>query len=366
MHFLLAFILLVHGVLHLAGFSKAFGFGDAQLHSPISKTAGIFWLLTSLLFVIGVTFILLDKDYWWEPIVAALLLSQIMIFTSWHEAKYGSIANIILLILVVPLVSSIRFENRFKKDVDTQFEKSYLNKDSLLTEASIENLPLPVKKYIRFTGAINQPVVRNFKVKFSGQIRKDEKSEWMPFTSEQYNFLDPSSRLFFMKATMKHLPVVGYHAYGNGNAFMDIRLLSLIKVQYQSGEEMSIAETVTFFNDMVCLAPATLIDKRIKWDSVAGNKVHASFTTHHITISAWLYFNEQGQLINFISEDRFAMQEDGSMKKIRWSTPVKSYKKINVHQLVASADAVYACASGDFCYGQFLITNIEYNLNPPK
>jgi hypothetical protein len=105
--------------------------------------------------------------------------------------------------------------------------------------------------------------VKNFKIEFTGQIRKDEQSEWMPFTSEQYNFLNTSTRLFFLKATMKHLPVAGLHSYKNGNAFMDIRLFSLFKVQYQSGKEMGIAETVTFFNDMCCMAPGSLIDPRI-------------------------------------------------------------------------------------------------------
>lgn len=94
--------------------------------------------------------------------------------------------------------------------------------------------------------------MNNFKIEFTGKIRKDEKSEWMPFTSEQYNFMENPTRLFFMKATMKGLPVAGYHCFKNGNAFMDIRLLSLFKVQYLAGTEMNLSETVTFL--MICAA----------------------------------------------------------------------------------------------------------------
>src|SRR5690606_8752857 len=100
------------------------------------------------------------------------------------------------------------------------------------------------KKYLRYTGAVGKSKVKNFKVEFSGEIRKNEQSEWMPFTSVQYNFLDAASRRFFMKATMKGLPVAGFHNFENGKAFMDIRLLSLFRVQYQEGAEMNIAETV--------------------------------------------------------------------------------------------------------------------------
>lgn len=238
--------------------------------------------------------------------------------------------------------------------------------DSVLSEEDIQNLPLPIKKYIRYSGAIGQPKVKNFSVKFEGKIRQDERSEWMPFSSVQYNFFAPPSRLFFMKATMNHFPVAGYHAYKNAKASMDIRLLSLIKVRYQSGDVMNISETVTFFNDMVCMAPATLIDQRIMWGKVEGNKVKASFTVRGKTISAWLHFNDEGQLTNFTSEDRYATQPDGTMKKFTWSTPIRSYRKINGHPLPAVADAIYAYPNGDFCYGKFSTLDVRYNVREMK
>jgi hypothetical protein len=183
----------------------------------------------------------------------------------------------------------------------------------------------------------------------------------MPFTSEQYNFVNPAVRLFFMKASMKHLPVAGFHSYKNGIAFMDIRLLSLFKVQYQDGKEMGIAETVTFFNDMCCMAPATLIDNRISWTEVDSNIVNALFTNNGITISARLHFNAKGELINFISGDRYADTDDG-MKKLQWSTPLKDYKNINGYRLAGYADAVYKYPTSDLCYGNFRLTSIEYNV----
>jgi hypothetical protein len=146
-----------------------------------------------------------------------------------------------------------------------------------------------------------------------------------------------------------------------GDAFMDIRLFSLFKVQYQSGNEMSVSETVTFFNDMCCIAPATLIDDRIKWVEVNGNKVKAEFTNNNITISALLYFNDIGELINFVSDDRYATTGDGSMKKLQWSTPLKDYTDINGYRLATYADAVYKYPNGDFVYGNFRLTGLNYN-----
>jgi hypothetical protein len=121
---------------------------------------------------------------------------------------------------------------------------------------------------------------------------------------------------------------------------------------------MNVAETVTFFNDMSCLAPATLIDKRIKWLEADKDKVKAEFTNNGITISAWLYFNEKGELINFVSDDRYAADAG---KRLRWSTPMKDYKEFDEHKILGYAEAIYTYPTGDLVYGAFSFTGIEYN-----
>lgn len=359
---ILLFLLVIHGLIHLLGFTKAFHLAPVeQLALPISKTGGVLWLFATLLFLVAAVSFFLDKDFWWMPAFLAVVLSQYLIFSSWQDAKFGTIANAIILLTSVVGYGAWHFSGRYEKDTRAAIAQTAAMPESLLTEADLQDLPEPVQKYIRYSGALNQPKVNNFKVVFEGQIRKNEQSEWMPFTSEQYNFLNASTRLFFMKATMKGLPVAGYHRFQNGDAFMDIRLISLFRVQFQTGKEMGIAETVTFFNDMCCMAPATLIDKRIQWLEVNGNKVKAAFTNNNITITADLYFNDAGQLVNFISNDRYAAGEDNTSRQLPWATPLRDYKEQNGRRLAHYAETIYTYPEGDLCYGQFRLINVEYN-----
>lgn len=363
---LFTLLLLLHGLIHFLGFAKAFKFAEiSQLTQAISKPAGAFWGLTALLFTIASILLVLKKDSWWLWAIPALLISQILIFGSWQDAKFGTIANIMVLIGVIIAFSTTHYFNSYKNEVKTGLERSTSIPEALVTEADLQPLPVPVQRYLRYTGAVGKPKVYNFKVVFDGKIRKNEQSEWMPFASEQYNFMDIPTRLFFMKATMKGLPVAGYHAFHNGKAYMNIRLLSLLKVQYQTGKEMGIAETVTFFNDMCCMAPATLIDPRVQWLETDGNKVKAAFTNNGMTITAWLYFNDAGQLVNFISNDRYAAGDDGSMRQLPWSTPMKNYKELNGRRVAGYADAIYTYPEGDLTYGTFETTNVEYNCKQP-
>jgi UDP-galactopyranose mutase len=63
----------------------------------------------------------------------------------------------------------------------------------------------------------------------------------------------------------------------------------------------------------------------------------------------------------FISNDRFAIAENNTMKRIPWSTPLKNYKEFCGYNLAGYADAIYNYPEGDLCYRNFRLTNIEYN-----
>ena len=348
----------IHGLIHLMGFAKAFQYAEMkQLTIAISKPVGVMWLMATLLFITSAILFLLKKDYWVIFSIAAVVISQIVIILSWQDAKFGTIVNVIILIASIIGYGTWSYYNKYQNDVKTNLQQKEYFQNSLLTEMDIQQLPEQVKKYLRYTGSIGKPKVNNFKIEFTGKIRKDEQSEWMPFTCEQYNFMETPTRLFFMKAAMKGLPIGVYHCFKNGVAFMDIRLFSLFKVQYQDGAEMNLSETVTFFNDMCVVAPPTLIDKRIKWLEVEENKVKASFTNNSITVSAWLYFNNKGELINFISDDRYA----SAGKQFPWATPLKYYHEINGYRLMGSAETIYSYPDRDLVYGTFKLISIKYN-----
>jgi hypothetical protein len=352
-------LLAIHGLIHAFGFVKAFDILDLkQLTKSISRPFGVLWLSGCILLVVTAVMFAFKNGNWIWPGLIGVLISQTLIICFWQDAKFGTIANVIVLVGLIIEFATSGYYFKYQNDVRIGLQqKAYFNKFNL-TETDIADLPDPVKKYIRYSGSMGKPKVNNFKVEFTGKIRKDEQSAWMPFTSQQYNFMQTPTRLFFMKAVMKSLPVAGYHAFKDGHAFMDIRLLSLFKVQFQDGPEMDLSETVTFFNDMCCLAPAALIDKRITWLTVEGNNVKASFTNNHITVSAWLYFNDAGALVNFVSDDRYSADAG---RQLPWSTPLKDYQQITGYTLMDNAETIYSYPDRDLCYGTFKLVSVNYN-----
>ncbi len=356
---IISFIIFIHGIIHLLGFVKAFQIGQiSQLTKHISKPVGIAWLLSCLLFLLLSYLYFNSNKYWWAIAFVSILLSQILIIAYWHDAKFGTIANLFILFISIPAFSSWMFYQSYLNDLKNQSNQTAYFDSSILSESDIAHLPELIKKYLQYTKVIGKPKVNQFYVSFKGQIRKNEQSDWMPFTSEQNNFLSSPTRLFYMRAVMKNLPVDGYHHFIEGKACMDIRLLSLVKVQYMEGAIMDKAETVTFFNDMCLMAPSTLIDPRITWLETIDQKIKASFTFNDMTIFAWLYFNNEGALINFSSSDRYNADVG---QNLEWLTPVNAYSEINGMNLATKADAAYRYTDGDQVYGQFEMTGLQYN-----
>ncbi len=359
MKILFTILLILHGLIHSMGFVKAFNLGKIdQLSQEIPRFHGALWLLATLLFVITTALFLLNFDKWWLTGLFAVAVSQTLIFIYWQDARFGTIANGIIFLVVFFSWSSFNFEGNFRNDIVKNLARSANLTEEILTEANLQHLPEVVQRYIRYSGALNKPKVNNMKIVFEGEMRSKGK-DYFPFVSEQYNFFDEPTRLFFMKGRMFGVQVPGYHRYSNAKATMDIRLFGMFPVIKKSGDVMDKTETVTLFNDMCLMAPATLINKNIHWQILDPKSVVAQFTNQGITITAVLYFNDQGQLVDFVSNDRTDISE---MKQFPFYTPASDYQEFDGRMVPATGEAIWEYPDGKFTYGKFRLKEIEYNI----
>lgn len=359
LRYILAFITALHGLIHLVGLGQPFGYGSArQITQDVSKPVGILWLFTALLFLVTTTLLLLKNQLWWFAGFSAVVFSQALILSAWNNAKWGTVANIIILLACILAFGSWKFEKRYLDDVQLNVSRTNHMVNEQLTEKDLQHLPLLVQKYLRYTGVVNKPMVKSMKATFDGQMR-GKGGGWFHFTSEQYNFYDTPTRLFFMKGRMFGVTVPGYHAYRNGMASMQIKLFGIYPIVNLTEGVLNKAETVTLFNDMCILAPSTLVDSRIEWETIDSTSLKAKFTANGISVSAILVFNENGQLANFISDDRYDV---GDMKQYRFSTPILEYKKMDGYNLASKAEAIWHYPEGAFTYGEFELKEITYNV----
>jgi len=362
MRFIFIFFLLVHALIYVMGFIKAFKLVSIpQFTNEVSKPLGLLWLLTSVLFIITSLLFYLKSNVWFMFAFIAVFLSQVLIVIFWQEAKYGTFLNILIELIAIVGFATWSFKNKFENDVIQALDATTFSNE-IITEKDLDSLPINIQKYLRYVGVVGKPKPFNMKLTFQGEMREQGKA-WFTFNSNQYNFFKNPTRFYFLNANFKGLPTQGYHVYKKDMSGMQIKLLSLFTVVHEDSPELFPTETVTYFNELCLFAPGALIDKRIKWEEIDSTSVRATFTNNSTRISATLYFNEIGQLINFISEDRYSITE---MKKYPFSTPVKDYKEINGINIPSYGEAIWHYPEEDFVYGKFYLKTIQYNINIKK
>ncbi len=251
---------------------------------------------------------------------------------------------------------------KYYDQVKNEFSRQPVGPEEILTGHDIAHLPLPVRKYIEYTGAIGKSKPQNVRIAFDAKMVSKPGAAPMNAKSEQYNFYGSFTRLFLMKASKMFIPFHAFHTYCEQKATFVVRVANLFNAVDVKGEELTTAETVTLLNDMCIFVPGNLYDKRLSWKETDSLSCQVTIENGRYKVSVMLFFNEKRELINFISEDRYALQDDGTMKRARWSTPVKDYKEFDGRRIPTYGETIWNYPEGDFTYGTFRLKDITYNV----
>lgn len=364
MRYALAALLAVHGLIHLLGFAKAFGLsGSSPLRTAIPRPLGLAWLGAALVLGAAAGGLAGSGRWWWLAAALGIAGSQALILTAWSDAKAGTLVNAVLMFPIVIAAlghAPWSFRSIYDRDVEAGLGRKPVVEE-LLTEPDLAHLPDVVRQYLEFVGAVGKPKVWNYRLRMRGAIRSGSDDRFMPMEVWQQSFVDPATRLFLAESSMLGVPVVALHRYVGPEATFRVRVASILTVVDARGAEMNQSETVTLLNDMFLLAPATLIDRRIRWEELDSSKIRATWSNARHTVSAEVTFDASGALVDFVSDDRYRTADGKTYERLRWSTPVEGWRVIRGRRLPAVGEARWGHPKGEFVYARFEILDAEYN-----
>jgi hypothetical protein len=148
--------LVVHGLIHLLGFAKAFGIAELpQLTQPITPLLGVLWLIAGALFLATAASLFVWPRSWWVIGACAIVVSAFVIVPSWIDAKFGMVANLIALVGVVfGFLAQGPASLRAAYDRDMNRAVAHVAPVASITDADLADLPAPVQRYLRATGVV--------------------------------------------------------------------------------------------------------------------------------------------------------------------------------------------------------------------
>jgi hypothetical protein len=229
-----------------------------------------------------------------------------------------------------------------------------------VTEARISHLPPPVQAWLRRAGVLGKPPVTMVHTFFTATLHSAPGDAGMTGPAEQIDVIDPPRRLFFMSTRMYGLPVAVLHDWSGDQGGMTVRLARLFNLVDTGGEAFARAETVTFLNDLCAYAPSALARPEFSWEEIDARSARVRYTRGGVTVSATLFFNAEGDLADFSSDDRAELMPDGSLRSLRWTTPLSGFREAHGRRVPGRGEAIWHRPEGPFTYGVFDLAEVRF------
>jgi hypothetical protein len=366
---LFSFLLLIHGLIHLMGFIQAFKLASieglqlkswAPFLSESPRMAGTLWLTAFLLFMGAVMLFILKKDNWWTLALAAVVLSQILIIFYWQEARFGTIANGLVLIGIILGYAAWNFNQMVAKERD-HFSSTSSFPKQILTRQMISGLPAPVQNWLSRSGVVGKPMIYTVYLEQQGKMRTTPEGKWMEVKAQEYfTILQPG---FLWTADVKAAPflhLAGRDKYENGRGHMLIKALSLLTVANAQGKETDQGTLLRYLGEIVWF-PTAALSEYITWEQIDAHSAKATMTYGGIEAAGIFRFSEQGDVESFEAQRYYTRKEGATLEKWVVTVDKNDFKEFEGIRIPARSVVTWKLKSGDFTWFTLEITRAAYN-----
>jgi hypothetical protein len=356
-----ALIILMHGLIHFMGFAKAFGYGNiTQITKEVSKPEGFFWLLTAFIFIVATILFLLKKDAWIIISIIAVIISQILFILAWKDAKFGTIANIIILVIAIIAAADIRFNKTIKKEVRTLLSNAVIDR-AIITEQMLNGFPPIVHKWLINSGIVGKQKISIVRLKQTGEMITKPGGKWKPFIAKQYFTIDTPAFNWQVKAKIiPLLTLAGRDKFENGEGEMLIKASPLITIVNEGHNTKMNESTMLRYLAEISWFPSAVLTRYIKWEPVDSVSAKATMIYKDLKVSGIFHFSNSGDILSFEGNRFYKKGKQESMEK--WFIENRDHKEFNGIRIPTKSKVIWKLKEGDFHWLNLEITAIEFNI----
>lgn len=258
---------------------------------------------------------------------------------------------------------STPLEKLFLQEVAASLKEQPSAPPEVISEHDLAHLPSPLQRYFRYAGYLGKEQALNVQVEWGETFLKQAPGkDWMAMDCYQVNFAWLPARLVYMNARLLGLlPFEGRDKYQYGHGNMLIRLLRFFTLGNAKGKEMDASALVTLLAELPLL-PAYALQPYIAWTPVDDNTARATLRDNGLEVSGTFYFDRDGALLRFRTEDRFMAGKGNTCKRLPWSAEASGYALHDGLRHPTLLTATWHTDWGDFTYFKGSIRRLHYNI----
>lgn len=352
MRYLFLTIVFIHGLIHLLGFLKAYNIAEIEaLTNPISKPKGALWLLATLLFLATGFLYLFRVDLWWLVALAAVVLSQFLIIGTWADARFGTIANIIILLIVIMAGAEWNFGRNAHSKAKALLSLDSKSKNTEEANQAV-NLHL-LDNWLENVGATS--VSGNIYLKQLAEMKLKPDDKWLQTEAEQWFTTRAPGFVWYAKVGQGAImSFSGRDSFIEGKGQMLIKMYGLVPIVNAENEAIDDGTAIRFLAESVWF-PWAAKSSYIDWEAFSENKLKATFTYEDLSVSGIFEFDDKGLPSKFEAM-RF---NDQTGKNEQWIVDIKSYQNFDGLILPSEVEVSWQLPEGKFTWYKLQVEDIE-------
>ena len=141
------------------------------LGAPATRVVGTLWLLAAAVLLIAAALHIAARESWWIAGAVGLLLSQALLILAWPDAKFGTVANLFILIAVISASATARFDRKVADERATLLADVVTMPGALVDAEALVDLPAPVRRWLSRAGVVGRPRSWRVRLAQSGELR---------------------------------------------------------------------------------------------------------------------------------------------------------------------------------------------------
>lgn len=231
---------------------------------------------------------------------------------------------------------------------------------NLITEDDLKDLPLPVARYMRYSGLVGRKKISSTRIVHSGSFRPGANRSFMPINGEYFLTTKKPSFCWYGKVSMiPGLTISAFDSYYNGHGKMLVKILSFFKVADVSSKEIGFSAFGRCVAEMTLVPSFFLDNQRVKWTSCDSTKAECIVTDSGLSTNAQLYFGADGSLDKIVV-DRYYDRNDGQVTLEKFTGKGQDIKDYDGLKLASIIDGYWNLKEGDLHYVHFIIDRVEF------
>lgn len=268
----------------------------------------------------------------------------------------GTIGLIICIVVIYFNLPYSRLRGDFK-DYLAQSEKN-TNGNIKTNKYTFDDLPQSIQKFYDYTGLMNKANCKhvNFDFKDADFVNLEMKKN-LKIDYSEHIFAYVPARFAFIDSSLVGIPFQGLDSFIDGKGGMKGVVAKNITIFNQRGQDMDKSTLVTWLAEIIFM-PAQILSGDIQIKEIDKNSVNVSVTYDTLTVRGVYKFKDDGQLVEFITDDRAMIYNDGRKEYKKWSALFEDYKKNDGLLLPNTLKSKWHMDNGDLTY--FDGKNIKY------